>query len=270
MRRVGMVAGLLGLASVCGLTAEDREPVQVKNSIGMELVQIPAGQFTMGAPLEQAGADPDETPRTVTIGRMFYLGAHEVTQEQYERVMGDNPGYFRENVTKRDQSGRNPVENVTWEAAVEFCRRLSELPEEKSAGRAYRLPTEAEWEYACRAGTNSAYSFGDSAERLVDHAWFDTNAETQTQPVGSRKPNAWGLYDMHGNVWEWCADWYGPYSPGDTENPRGPSEGTLRVLRGGGWYDEASECRSADRRWSDPTVGSDCDGFRVVLVAAEG
>ena len=269
MRALGLIAGLWGLVGFCGVMADDQAPRQLTNSIGMELVLIPAGQFTMGATPEQVGADADETPREVKITQAFHLGVHEVTQEQYERVMGHNPGYFREQVIQSESSARNPVENVTWEDAVEFCRRLSELPEEKRAGRGYRLPTEAEWEYACRAGSTSAYSYGDSTEPLADHGWFAGNAEDRSQPVGTRKPNAWGLYDMHGNVWEWCADWYAPYNAADVDSPRGPDQGTLRVLRGGGWYDEATECRAADRRWSDPTVGSDCDGFRVVLVPAE-
>jgi len=278
MRRVGLVTGLIGLAIIGGVVAGEPELRRVTNSVGMELVEIPAGQFTMGAPPEQTGADADETPREVTIGRPFYLGAHEVTQTQFERVMGHNPGYFRESVTKRPDTGRHPVENVTWEEAVEFCRRLSELPEEKQAGRVYRLPTEAEWEYACRAGTTTAYVFGDTPERLGDHAWFDTNAETQSQPVGTRQPNAWGLHDMHGNVWEWCADWYSEsaYRTMEPRNPKGPSElasndptepgVAKRVQRGGSYLCSDLYCvryRPGSRGKGEPIAAHCHVGFRA-------
>jgi formylglycine-generating enzyme required for sulfatase activity len=150
---------------------------------------------------------------------------YEVTQQQYEKVMGTNPS-----TTKGPQ---NPVEKVSWNDAVEFCRKLSALPAEKSAGYVYRLPTEAEWEYACRAGTQTAYSFGDSESELGDYAWYDKNAGGTTHPVGSKKPNAWGLYDMHGNVFEWCQDWYGSYPSGSVTDPTGESSGSHRVVRGG-------------------------------------
>ena len=162
------------------------------NSIGIRLKLLPAGTFWMGEDLDA---------HKVTLTQPFYLGVYEVTQEQYERVMGKNPSNFK--------GPQNPVEKVSWDDAVEFCRKLSELPEEKAAGRIYRLPTEAEWEYACRAGTTTKYSFGDSESELGEYGWFDKNSDRKTHPVGQKQPNKWGLYDMHGNVWEWCSDWYG-------------------------------------------------------------
>jgi formylglycine-generating enzyme required for sulfatase activity len=158
-----------------------------------------------------------------------------------------------------------PVERVSWEDAVEFCKQLSELPEEKKAGRVYRLPTEAEWEYACRAGSKAAYSFGANSKTLGDYAWFVDNSGEQTHPVGEKKANAWGLYDMHGNVWEWCSDWYGEYSKGAVSDPSGPSEDVYRVIRRGGWYNVAADCRSAVRYWDDPLDRGPDLGFRVAL-----
>jgi len=158
-----------------------------------------------------------------------------------------------------------PVDQVSWEDAVEFCKKLSELPEEKKAGRVYRLPTEAEWEYACRAGSKAAYSFGANSKTLGDYAWFGENSGNQTHPVGEKKANAWGLYDMHGNVWEWCSDWYGVYPKGSVSDPSGPSEGSIRVDRGGSWAYGAANCRSAYRGWGAPSYRIGNDGFRVAL-----
>jgi len=190
----------------------------------------------------------DETQHEVTISKDYYLGVHEVTQAQYEKVMGTKPSYFQGDEIK-GSSTNNPVESVSWLDAVEFCKKLSDLPEEKAAGRVYRLPTEAEWEYACRAGSKSAYSFGESSKSLGDYAWFDGNSNNQTHPVGEKKANAWGLYDMHGNVWEWCSDWYGEYPNGAVSDPVGPREGSDRVNRGGGWFIRA-ESPSRRRRTS--------------------
>jgi formylglycine-generating enzyme required for sulfatase activity len=204
------------------------------------------------------------------------LGAFEVTQAQYRQVMGTNPSHFQgdvvaerhpktNRVVKEVDTSSYPVEEVSWEDAVEFCRKLSQLPEEKKAGRVYRLPTEAEWEYACRAGSKTAYSFGASSQSLGDYAWFDGNSGSQTHPVGEKKPNAWGLYDMHGNVWEWCSDWYGDYPKGAVSDPTGPREGSARVFRGGGWDFEAALCRSAFRSGFSPSDRFSYYGFRVAL-----
>jgi len=209
------------------------QPKEVVNSIGLKLMLIPKGTFTMGSAIEEEGADDDEEQHRVTISKDYYLGVTEVTQGQYEKVMGINPSHFQKRVIRKSDSSMYPVERVLWEEAVEFCKALSDLPEEKATGRMYRLPTEAEWEYACRAGSTSAYSFGRRSESLSAYAWFVNNSNGQTHPVRERKPNAWGLYDMHGNVWEWCSDWYGDYQSTPLTDPRGPDVGSFRVLRGG-------------------------------------
>ncbi|MDB4621624.1 formylglycine-generating enzyme family protein, partial [Rubripirellula sp.] len=223
------------------------------NSIGMKLKLLPPGVFTMG----DANGDSDETPHEVTLTQSFQMGIHEVTQEQYKQVMGVNPSDFKES--------NNPVEQVSWEDAVEFCRKLSELPAEKSAGRVYRLPTEAEWEYACRAGTTTKYSFGDDDSELGDYAWFSGNSGQTSHPVGVKQPNAWGLYDMHGNVWEWCQDRYGDYPGRTVTNPSGANSGSGRVFRGGSWSRTAGFCRSAYRVRYYPSYRYFSIGFRVCL-----
>jgi formylglycine-generating enzyme required for sulfatase activity len=238
---------------------------EMTNSIGMKLVLLPKGTFQMGSPIEEAGADDDEAQHQVTISKDYYLGVTEVTQGQYEKVMGTNPSHFQKRVIRKSDSSMYPVEQVSWEDAVEFCKKLSDLPEEKAAGRVYRLPTEAEWEYACRAGSKTAYSFGESSESLADYAWFDGNSNNQTHPVGEKKANAWGLYDMHGNVWEWCSDWYGEYPKGAVSDPVGPREGSDRVHRGGSWSGVAALCRSARRGGGDPSNRFNDIGFRVAL-----
>ncbi|MDB4353536.1 formylglycine-generating enzyme family protein, partial [bacterium] len=208
---------------------------------------LPPGVFTMGYKRDE---------HEVKLTKSFMLGIHEVTQTQYERVMGKNPSKFK--------GANNPVEQVSWEDAVKFCQKLSALPAEKAAGRVYRLPTEAEWEYACRAGTTTTYSFGDDDTELGDYAWFDGNSGKTSHPVGGKKPNAWGLYDMHGNVWEWCQDWHGDYPSGTVTDPTGAESGSHRVYRGGGWYDPAMECRSASRSGIRASLHLDF-GFRVSL-----
>jgi formylglycine-generating enzyme required for sulfatase activity len=240
-----------------------QSPKTITNSIGMKLVLIPKGTFMMGSPASEQGRIHGETQHEVTISEDYYLGVFEVTQGQYEKVMGTNPSYFQKRVIGKSDSSMYPVEKVSWEDAVEFCKKLSELPEEKKAGRVYRLPTEAEWEYACRAGSKAAYSFGANSKTLGDYAWFGESSGSQTHPVGEKKANAWGLYDMHGNVWEWCSDWYGKYPKGSVSDPSGPSEGWDRVGRGGGWRDEAASCRSAGRDAGGPSVRF--SGFRVAL-----
>lgn len=194
----------------------------------------------------------------VTLTQPFQMGIHEVTQAQYERVMGNNPSDFK--------SAENPVKTVSWDDAVEFCRRLSELPAEKAAGNVYRLPTEAEWEYACRAGTDSKFSSGDDDSDLGDYAWFAQNSGNKTHPVGGKKPNAWGLYDMHGNVWEWCQDWADDIPNGAVTDPAGPASGSYRVFRGGNSGSPAARCGSAIRGRYYPSVRDDfTGGFRVCL-----
>jgi formylglycine-generating enzyme required for sulfatase activity len=243
---------------------QSQPPKEITNSIGMKLVLTPKGTFMMGSPESEEARFEDETQHEVTISKDYYLGVHEVTQAQYEKVMGTKPSYFQGDEIK-GSSTNNPVESVSWLDAVEFCKKLSDLPEEKAAGRVYRLPTEAEWEYACRAGSKSAYSFGASSKSLGDYAWFGENSGRQTHPVGEKKANAWGLYDMHGNVWELCSDWYGEYPKGAVSDPSGPNEGSYRVIRGGGWNDEAADCRSANRARIVPSDRSINLGFRVAL-----
>ena len=226
------------------------------NSAGMVLLPIPSGEFMMGSPDSDMEAMDREKPRhPVKITRPFHLGMLEVTQSQYQAVMGRNPRFF--------QGPNRPVEQVSWLDAVEFCRRLSDLPEEKRAGNVYRLPTEAEWEYACRAGTNTVYSFGDDSSRLAEYAWFDFNAQGTTHPAGQKKPNPWGLYDMHGNVWEWCQDWYGEFPHERVTDPAGPFSGSHRVIRGGSWFN-AQRCGSAFRFRREMSVRLGRLGFRVV------
>ena len=250
----------------------------IANSIGMLLVPISAGEFQMGSPDSDDQRFPDETQHLVKITKPFYLGVYEVTQEQYTAVMEENPSAFK--------GFQNPV-NANWYGAVEFCRKLSDLSAEKAAGYVYRLPTEAEWEYACRAGTTTMYSFGDDESQLDNYAWYRGNSGCSpgilsafptfggtTYPVGKKKPNPWGLYDMHGNVCEWCQDWYGPYgSKKVVTDPTGPARGAYRVLRGGAFDNARDSIRSAYRNTLHHLPGvrnaarpDDCSrnvGFRV-------
>jgi formylglycine-generating enzyme required for sulfatase activity len=248
------------------------EPVElpsITNSIGTQFKLVPAGTFMMG--------ESKEEQHEVTLTKPFYMGVYEVTNIQWKQVMGEFPGVWMENdrnlklakaagrkvrVARLLPSIDSPVEQ-TWKDAVEFCRKLSAMPEERKAGRVYRLPTEAEWECACRAGTKTAYSFGDDESLLGDFAWFHDNSRRQTHPVGQKKPNPWGLYDMHGNVREWCSDWHENYAGGGATDPRGPPSGSHRVFRGGSWDYTAEICRSA-YRWPGPWFFDSC-GFRLAL-----
>jgi formylglycine-generating enzyme required for sulfatase activity len=218
----------------------------VTNSIGMRMALIPAGEFLMGSPDSDHLASGSEKPQhRVRITRPFYLGIYPVTQAEYKRVTRATPSHF-----KRDPN--RPVDGVSWDDAQEFCRKLSALRKEKATGRLYRLPTEAEWEYACRAGSTTRWCFGDYEGRLGESAWFDGNSGKETHAVGQKKPNAWGLYDMHGNVWEWCEDgWWYTYADSATDDPHGSEKSTERVCRGGGWNTKAGHCRSANRNAED-------------------
>jgi formylglycine-generating enzyme required for sulfatase activity len=261
---------------------------EVTNSIGMKLVLVPPGKFTMGSPKTEKDRGDDEQEHEVEITRPFYLGAFEVTQAQYEKVMGTNPSWF--SVTgegKKDVAGldtRNfPVERVSWKDAVEFCKRLSALPEEKKAGRVYHLPTEAEWEYACRGGPvssrapfhfkkpSASLSFGQANFWSEDPYGGGTKGLPllRTCPVGSYEPNRLGLYDMHGNVYEWCADAYdkGYYAKSPQRDPQGPDAGpnASRVLRGGSWSSIGRYCRAAYRGRYGPGDRYLGFGFRGVM-----
>jgi formylglycine-generating enzyme required for sulfatase activity len=225
-------------------------------------VAIPAGEFMMGSPSGEEGRSSDEKQHRVRITRGFYLKATEVTQGEWEALMGSNPSYFK------DCGKSCPVENVSWTDAVSYLNKLSDrerLPRcydgnDRFVGlscKGYRLPTEAEWEYAARAGTTGA-RYGD-----VDAvAWYDGNSGSTTHPVGQKRPNAWGLYDMLGNVWEWTNDWYGDYPGGTVSDPVGPASGESRVNRGGNWGLDAQVGRAADRGGYAADVRDDLLGFR--------
>jgi formylglycine-generating enzyme required for sulfatase activity len=257
-----LIAGVILLSLAEHLQAQ--QPKQITNSIGMKLMLIPKGTFMMGSPESEQGRFENETQHDVTISKDYYLGVYEVTQAQHEKVMGKNPSHFQGAIVGNENADL-PVENVSWEDAVEFCKKLSDLPEEKKAGRVYRLPTEAEWEYACRAGSKTSYSFGSNSKSLGDYAWFVDNSSEHTHPVGEKKANAWGLYDMHGNAWEWCSDRHGAYPKGAVSDPSGPNRGTSRVIRGGGWDLGAAVCRSAFRLRYTPSFRNIYLGFRVAL-----
>jgi formylglycine-generating enzyme required for sulfatase activity len=237
----------------------------ITNSIGMKLVLIPAGEFLMGSPDSDKDAEVDEKPQhRVWITRLFYLGATAVTQSQYRAATSMTPSYFKE-------SNDLPVEQISWEDAMAFCARLNELEKGKLLGaNSYRLPTEAEWEYACRAGSQWRFGFGDAYASLGNYAWFEDNSVGKTHPVGRKRANAWGLHDMHGNVWEWCWDAYDGqyYASSPADDPRGPdfTGAQDRVVRGGSWSLNPGSCRAAKRY---PGAPGDRDfnlGFRVARV----
>jgi formylglycine-generating enzyme required for sulfatase activity len=256
------------------------------NTIGMKFVRIEAGEFLMGTTKDQveqlmrlfpdskrADFDDEQPQHSVKISQAFFLGIHEVTQVQYQAVMGENPSFFK-------GSDDLPVEKVPWLDAVGFCNKLSERENRKPfyrmngrdvsvvGGNGYRLPTEAEWEYACRAKSATLYPFGDDAGKLGEHAWHDGNAGGKTHPVGQKPPNAWGLYDMLGNVWEWCADGYDEkcYASSLPFDPPGASVASRRVVRGGSWFRSPWGCRPARRSSHMPAFRNDRTGLRVAAV----
>ena len=220
--------------------------------VAMEFVRIPAGSFLMGSPEDEQGRDSDETQHEVTISQGFWMGKYEVTQGQWEAVMGENPSHF-------DECGsRCPVERVSWSDTQRFIQRLNER--ESGSGHRYRLPTEAEWEYAARAGTTGA-RYGE----LGEVAWYDGNSGRWVHPVGQKRANAWGLHDMLGNVYEWTADWYGAYPSSAVTDPTGSGAGSRRVLRGGSWISDAGYVRSASRASNSPGFRRGTfNGFRLV------
>jgi formylglycine-generating enzyme required for sulfatase activity len=228
-----------------------------------DMVFIPPGAFRMGSPTNEAGRHENEGPQTlVTLTKGFFMAKYKVTQKDYQWVFGTYPSVFTGDVNR-------PVETVSWEDATNYCARLT------VQGRAsrvippngvYRLPTEAEWEYAARAWTSTRFSHGDDPgyASLSRYAWYEHNSSHTTHAVGQKLPNPWGLYDMHGGLWEWCQDWYGPYPGGSVVDPKGPSSGEYRVYRGGSWGCEPERCRSATRE-ANPEGETGYVGFRVVL-----
>lgn len=231
--------------------AEEAISLSIGSGVKIEFVLIKPGSFIMGSDKSRN----DEKPaHRVTITKAFYLSRFEVTQRQYEAIMGTNPSGFK-------GAGR-PVEKISWIMATDFCKRFS-----KKTGKTYRLPTEAEWEYACRAGTTTKYYFGDFKTELAEYAWYKKNSGGKTHEVGRKKPNAWGLYDMHGNVWEWCQDWYAPgyYNNSPLTDPQGPDKGKWRVHRGGSWYEDGWAARSSIRARIKPGVSDTHYGLRLCL-----
>lgn len=249
-------------------------PHKITNSIGMCFVRIPTSSFQMGPQSDENDLTRSVPPKPMRMLELFYMGTYEVTQIQYESIMGKNPSYFQgDRIAARDHTGqvtnfganlKHPVENVSWDDAMEFCRRLSERSEEIAAGRFYTLPTEAQWEYSCRAGSRDPYSFGDNPKHLPEFAWFRDNSLGLTHPVGKKKRNAWGLYDMHGNVSEWCLDSY-PFPEQETDDRATAFNKTdFRIYRGGNWYVEAELCQSDARDWENRSYKLGM-GFRVAM-----
>ena len=268
---------------------EKREIKVITNSIGIKLARIPAGKFVMGSPGDEAERNSEELSHEVVISRPFYIGVYEVTQHEFDKVVITEKRKPKA-VFHPDNGGSpdHPMENVEWKRAIAFCNALSDQPKERSAGRKYRLPTEAEWEYACRAGSQTAFHFGDALSS--SQANFNGNYPhgdgakgpylRKTAKIGSYKPNAFGLFDMHGNVSEWCADWYDRdyYRDSPEEDPLGPPVGVLKTefdgdfyvtVRGGCWLDDARACRSACRFYSMPADPYRLIGFRVVCEVTE-
>ena len=239
----------------------------LSDTVNLDMIWCPPGTFMMGSPTDELGRDGDETQHQVTLTKGYWIGKYEVTQGQYEAIMGKNPSTF--------QAADLPVEYVTWYDATNFCTKLTEI--ERAAGRLpegyeYTLPTEAQWEYACRAGTTMALNSGKNLSSLAkcpemdEVGWYYNNSDDATHSAGQKKPNAWGLYDMHGNVCEWCLDWYGSYPSSAVTDTKGVSAGSYRVGRGGSWSSYARYCRSAVRYYFDPGYRSNGFGFRVALV----
>ena len=256
-----VLTAILWFTSVFAYASEatrtgDSRVIELGDGVRLELVWIAPGSFLMGSPDSEEGRGRGEEQRRVTLSKGFWIGKYEVTQQQWQQIMGGNPSRFK--------GSNNPVETVSW---IDCHRFVEQLNSRGIAGE-FRLPTEAEWEYACRAGTTTVFHYGNR----LDATMANINGERPygckekgayrrtTLPVGSFAPNAWGLYDMHGNVWEWCQDHYGEDAP---------DEGPRRVLRGGSWYGGARNCRSAYRSWDEPTDRYGNNGFRLVMEAGE-
>ena len=223
------------------------------------MVYVEGGTFTMGATTEQTTeADSDERPTHKVTLSDYYIGETEVTQALWHAVMGTNPSYFT--------GDNNPVEKVSYTDCIEFINKLNELFSGKLNGMKFALPTEAQWEFAARGGNKSrGYKYSGS-NYIGDVAWYDNNSDSKTHPVAQKRPNELGLYDMSGNVWEWCRDWYGGYSSSSQTNPIGPTNGSCRVIRGGSWDGSARYCRVSSRNYPYPSCRRYNLGFRLALV----
>ncbi|MBP5285336.1 MAG: formylglycine-generating enzyme family protein [Kiritimatiellae bacterium] len=231
------------VAHECGET----RTVVLPGGATMELVWCPPGKFAMGSPPDEIGRLDDEPLHQVTITRGFWLGKYEVTQRQWESVMRNNHSRFK--------GKDNPVENISWHDCETFVHRINAV-----LGGAARFPTEAEWEYACRAGSSTPFSGG---AEIDDMAWYDMNSDNRTHEVGRNRPNAWGLYDMHGNVLEWCKDWFAPLSGAAAVDPEGPPSGSFKAIRGGCWFSYGSDCRCSYRLRREPSLRNCIFGFRL-------
>ncbi len=228
-------------------------PYLPADSKPLEMVLIPGGTYMMGSPENEVDRDDNEGPlHSVTISKPFYLGKYEITQAQWAAVMGNNPSGF--------QGNNRPVETITWDDCQAFIQKLNLLGQ-----GTFRLPTEAEWEYACRAGTTTRFYWGDDLKynQIDDYAWYSSNSNVQTHEVGTKLPNAWGLFDMSGNVWEWCQDRFGEYSSDPQTDPTGSTNDDQRLQRGGEWDETARACRSANRYYNYPSFNYDGYGFRL-------
>ncbi|MHC4691248.1 MAG: formylglycine-generating enzyme family protein [Planctomycetota bacterium] len=267
-----LLPATLALFQGCNRKAPSDDPNdtsgETKAEIETEMLLLPGGRFTMGDENEI-----DAKPHQVVVSS-FYIDKYLVTQDQYQRVMGKNPSRWK--------AGKNPVEQVRWSDAVKYCNALSRLEglqpcydlqkwECNFNANGYRLPTEAEWEYACRAGTKTTFFFGNNPSKLASFAWYDKNSDGKPKPVGQKQPNPWGLYDMYGNVWEWCNDFYQVdyYQESPEDNPKGPKTGETKVVRGGAWKFSDESCRSGYRYnenpgYVDACFGYDIYGFRCV------
>jgi formylglycine-generating enzyme required for sulfatase activity len=254
-------------AKFLGRQVEEED--EIVSGVKMKFVLVPPGKFLMGSPKDEKWREGNEALHEVEITKPFWLGKYEVTQEQYRSVTGKNPSKF--------QGADRPVEEIVWEEADAFARKLTD----KTSKLLYRLPTEAEWEYACRGGRPSSQPFGVGDGKALSSAEANFNGNNpyggadkgkyleKTAPVGSFKPNALGLYDMHGNVEEWCADWYAAYPSRKVSDPAGPDEGNFRVFRGGGWESIAVDCRAANRSHFEPSRPGPDLGFRLARVPSE-
>lgn len=238
----------------------EEKPEDFLQSLASSFVPIPAGAFLMGSPAHEPGRNHDEVQHEITLTTGFYLQVTPVTCRQWITVMEFNPSLFP---VKDDES---PIQGISWQDCQSFIRKLNDIQEYR-----YRLPTEAEWEYACRAGSTSAFCNGEITELLCGFdpnldsvGWYCGNSSRTIHPVGLKNPNGWGLYDMHGHLWEWCQDWYGEYSTSPRVDPRGADSGPGRVIRGGSWFSSAKNCRSACRFHWPPQSGGDFIGFRLV------